>query len=121
MVTLRDLHRYQTARSMVQLEDGRVGKIVRVDTTFPGNRTEVSIYTLDVRSAAPAEPATDRVAGGQRANEQRASERGAAPSGGGDPAQDEFPEDAAGRGPTSGPGVTRVSLDRIVGLAKLTA
>src|SRR5690606_23858214 len=46
MVTLRELHRFQTARCMVQLRDGRVGKIVRVDTTFPGNRTEVSVYTL---------------------------------------------------------------------------
>jgi hypothetical protein len=31
----------------VRLEDGRVGKIVRVDTTFPANETEVSVYTED--------------------------------------------------------------------------
>ena len=31
---------------MVRLADGRVGKIVRVDTTFPANKTEVSVYTL---------------------------------------------------------------------------
>lgn len=32
---------------MVRLEDGRVGKIVRVDTTFPANETEVTVYTQD--------------------------------------------------------------------------
>lgn len=32
---------------MVRLSDGRVGKIVRVDTTFPANRTEVSVYTAE--------------------------------------------------------------------------
>jgi hypothetical protein len=31
----------------VQLADGRVGKIIRVDTTFPENKTEVSVYTED--------------------------------------------------------------------------
>ncbi len=46
MMTLRTVKRLQDARRPVQLEDGRVGKIVRVDTTFPGNRTEVSVYTL---------------------------------------------------------------------------
>lgn len=30
---------------MVQLVDGRVGKIVRVDTTFPGNTTTVLVWT----------------------------------------------------------------------------
>lgn len=32
-------------RCSVQLADGRVGKIVRVDTTFPGNATTVSVWT----------------------------------------------------------------------------
>ena len=32
---------------MVRLKDGRVGKIVRVDTMFPANRTEVSVYTTE--------------------------------------------------------------------------
>jgi hypothetical protein len=32
-------------RRMVQLADGRIGKVVRVDTTFPGNATTVSIWT----------------------------------------------------------------------------
>lgn len=30
---------------MVQLTDGRVGKIVRVDTLFPGNATTVTVWT----------------------------------------------------------------------------
>jgi hypothetical protein len=45
MLTLRHLLKLQDERSVVRLQDGRVGKIVRVDTTFPANRTEVSIYT----------------------------------------------------------------------------
>jgi hypothetical protein len=32
-------------RRMVQLSDGRIGKIVRVDTLFPSNATTVSIWT----------------------------------------------------------------------------
>lgn len=32
-------------RRMVQLADGRVGKVVRVDTTFPANTTTVTIWT----------------------------------------------------------------------------
>jgi hypothetical protein len=32
-------------RRVVQLVDGRTGKVVRVDTLFPGNATTVSIWT----------------------------------------------------------------------------
>jgi hypothetical protein len=32
-------------RRMVRLADGRVGKIVRVDTLFPDNATTVSVWT----------------------------------------------------------------------------
>lgn len=32
-------------RRMVLLTDGRVGKIVRVDTTFPDNATTVTVWT----------------------------------------------------------------------------
>ncbi len=45
MLTLRRVHRLQDTRGFVSLEDGRVGKIVRVDTTFPENLTLVSVYT----------------------------------------------------------------------------
>src|SRR5690606_26413198 len=88
MVTLRDLHRYQNDRAMVQLKDGRIGKIVRVDTTFPGNYTEVSVYTLG-KGRKATEP------GAEGADARRASE---------------------GR---CGPGIARVSLERIAGLAKV--
>ncbi len=49
MLTLRRVQALQDQRSVVRLEDGRVGKIVRVDTTFPANRTEVSVYTGDAK------------------------------------------------------------------------
>jgi hypothetical protein len=32
-------------RSYVRLSDGRTGKIVRVDTTFPANDTTVTLWT----------------------------------------------------------------------------
>jgi hypothetical protein len=45
MATLRHLHQLMNERRMVRLADGRVGKIVRVDTLFPDNATIVSIWT----------------------------------------------------------------------------
>lgn len=45
MATLRHLHQLMNERRMVRLADGRVGKIVRVDTLFPDNATTVSIWT----------------------------------------------------------------------------
>lgn len=45
MLTLRAIHRLQDQHGLVELEDGRVGKIVRVTTTFPANTTQVSVYT----------------------------------------------------------------------------
>lgn len=45
MATLRHLHQIMNERRMVQLSDGRTGKIVRIDTSFPGNCTTVSVWT----------------------------------------------------------------------------
>lgn len=45
MATLRHLHQMMNDRRMVRLSDGRIGKIVRVDTLFPDNATTVSIWT----------------------------------------------------------------------------
>lgn len=45
MITLRLAYRLQDHRARVRLEDGRVGSILRLDTTFPENRTEVSVAT----------------------------------------------------------------------------
>ena len=52
----------QDHRSVVQLEDGRVGKIVRVDTTFPENRTEVSVYTEDAQGPSVVKVGLSRLA-----------------------------------------------------------
>jgi len=51
MATLRDIHQFINERREVRLTDGRVGKVVRVDTLFPGNATTVTIWT---RSSGPA-------------------------------------------------------------------
>ena len=45
MATLRHLHQMMNERRMVRLADGRVGKIVRVDTLFPDNSTTVTVWT----------------------------------------------------------------------------
>jgi hypothetical protein len=45
MATLRHIHQLMNERRMVQLSDGRIGKVVRVDTLFPGNCTTVSVWT----------------------------------------------------------------------------
>jgi hypothetical protein len=45
MPTLRHLHQMMNERRMVRLSDGRIGKIVRVDTLFPGNSTTVTVWT----------------------------------------------------------------------------
>jgi len=46
MMTLKTVRKMQDARKPVELDDGRIGKIVRVDTLFPGNHTVVSVYML---------------------------------------------------------------------------
>ena len=45
MATLRHLHQMMNERRMVRLSDGRIGKIVRVDTLFPDNATTVTVWT----------------------------------------------------------------------------
>ncbi len=45
MATLWHLHQLMNERRMVRLSDGRVGKIVRVDTMFPANATTVTVWT----------------------------------------------------------------------------
>ena len=45
MADLRRIHGYMTDRCRVVLADGRTGRIVRVDTTFPKGRTTVSVWT----------------------------------------------------------------------------
>lgn len=82
MLSLWNLHQLMNERRMVQLSDGRVGKVVRVDTTFPANTTTVTIWTDSNEWNGPA----------------------------------------SGAGPASGPGISKVSLDEIVGeVAKRSA
>jgi hypothetical protein len=47
MATLRNIHQLMNERRLVQLSDGRVGKVVRVDTTFPTNTTTVTVWTSE--------------------------------------------------------------------------
>jgi hypothetical protein len=63
MITLRHLHEYQQEARLVQLEDGRVGKIVRVDTTYPDNRTQVLVYTQDAKGPGIARVDLERIVG----------------------------------------------------------
>jgi len=60
MATLRHLHQMMNERRMVRLSDGRIGKIVRVDTLFPDNATIVTIWT-DSNEYGP--PSTGPVSG----------------------------------------------------------
>jgi len=45
MATLRYIHQVMNERRSVQLTDGRIGKVVRVDTLFPDNATTVTVWT----------------------------------------------------------------------------
>ena len=75
MATLQHLHQLMNERRMVQLADGRVGKIVRIDTTFPDNATTVTVWTNSNEADGPV----------------------------------------SASGPSSGPGISKVSLSEIVG------
>jgi hypothetical protein len=45
MSNLRRVHQLMNDRRRVQLDDGRVGKIVRIDTFFPAGQTTVTVWT----------------------------------------------------------------------------
>ena len=47
MASLRHIHQIMNERRLVQLADGRTGKIMRVDTWFPDNDTKVTVWTAD--------------------------------------------------------------------------
>ena len=47
MASLRIIHQIMNERRLVQLADGRTGKIMRVDTVFPQNDTHVTVWTAD--------------------------------------------------------------------------
>ncbi len=66
MMTLRHVHQLMNERRMVQLVDGRVGKVVRVDTTFPDNTTTLTIWTNSNTDSDPvsASPVSTRPVSG---------------------------------------------------------
>ena len=41
-------------RRQVLLADGRTGKIIRVDTTFPENDTQLTVWTADSSGPGPS-------------------------------------------------------------------
>lgn len=45
MTNLLDLRMHMTERRRVLLQDGSVGEIVRIDTSYPSNETVVSVWT----------------------------------------------------------------------------
>jgi hypothetical protein len=63
MTTLRQIHSYMTDRHKVLLEDGRVGKIVRVDTEFPNGKTTVSVWTETAKGPAVSKVTLESILG----------------------------------------------------------
>jgi archaellum component FlaF (FlaF/FlaG flagellin family) len=63
MATLRHIHQLMNERRMVLLTDGRVGKVVRVDTLFPGNSTTVTVWTKSPQRPGIAKVALNDVVG----------------------------------------------------------
>lgn len=44
MADVHDLHKVMVDRRRVVLDDGRTGKILRLETAYPGPRTTVSLW-----------------------------------------------------------------------------
>lgn len=63
MATLRHIHQIMNERRMVQLADGRVGKVMRVDTLFPSNAITVSVWTPDATYPSVAKVALTEIVG----------------------------------------------------------
>lgn len=95
MATLRYLHQMMNERRMVRLSDGRIGKIVRIDTMFPDNATIVSIWT--------------------HANEWNSPNSSGPSSSGPSSSGPNSSGPSSITGPVSGPGISKVSITDIVG------
>lgn len=63
MADLRHIHEYMTARRRVMLDDGTTGRILRLDTAFPGRQTTVSMWTECVEGPQMAKVDLGRVIG----------------------------------------------------------
>lgn len=69
MASLRHVHRFMNDRQLVQLKDGRSGKIVRVDTQFPENDTIVSVWTGDDQGPGVAKVRLSSIVGPTRGSD----------------------------------------------------
>ena len=63
MAELEYIHKYMTERRRVVLDDGRTGKIIRLDTAFPGPRTTVSVWVDGADGPGVAKVDIERVVG----------------------------------------------------------
>ena len=62
MASLRHIHQLMNERRHVLLADGRKAKIMRVDTSFPENDTQLTVWTAAAPSGNPdAGPSTAKV------------------------------------------------------------
>ena len=62
-MTAKELHRYMTERRLVELDDGRCGHVLRLDTAFPDRQITVSIWTTTTRGPQLAKVDLSRVIG----------------------------------------------------------
>jgi hypothetical protein len=72
VTTLRAIHQFMNQRLHVRLADGRVGKIVRVDTTFPANDTLVTLWTDSGEGPGVTKVKLEEVVGSVRLGAARA-------------------------------------------------
>jgi len=63
VTTLRSIHKFMNERRYVRLSDGRTGKIVRIDTTFPANDTVVTLWTESASGPGVTKVRLDDVVG----------------------------------------------------------
>jgi hypothetical protein len=63
MADLLYLHKYMVDRRKVVLDDGRTGRILRLDTAFPGRRVVVPIWTDGDDGPAVAKVDVERIVG----------------------------------------------------------
>jgi len=63
MADLIRLQQYMKERRRVLLDDGRTGKIIRLDTAYPGHRTIVSLWTESLEGPREAKVDIQRVVG----------------------------------------------------------
>jgi hypothetical protein len=63
MADLLYLHKYMVDRRKVVLVDGRTGRILRLDTAFPGRRVVASIWTDGADGPAVAKVDVEQIVG----------------------------------------------------------